>query len=291
MPHKFGAMILCAFMLAGGIASTVRAEMLAILNYETKAEDSLESLALQSRPDQRREGIAIIELDQSSADYGKILIDIPLSPDLVSHHIFYNKDLTKVYVTALAQEVMHVIDLTVFPYRLKPIPTPGCKVQEDLILSDDNATWYLTCMGSQNVIVGDAVVDVAVKTITMPGSYPHGIGLHEGIDRILVTSCVAPDMSGAGYTLEVIEASTGTYLGSVEISDSKGSAPVEVLFAPTGRLCHQHVGRHPGRRGMEVAVDRLVADLRYRCCRIATHRSLMSPTCWKTPWAPRYGIR
>ena len=232
MPHKFGAMILCAFMLAGGIASTVRAEMLAILNYETKAEDSLESLALQSRPDQRREGIAIIELDQSSADYGKILIDIPLSPDLVSHHIFYNKDLTKVCVTALAQEVMHVIDLTVFPYRLKPIPTPGCKVQEDLILSDDNATWYLTCMGSQNVIVGDAVVDVAVKTITMPGSYPHGIGLHEGIDRILVTSCVAPDMSGAGYTLEVIEASTGTYLGSVEISDSKGSAPVEVLFVP-----------------------------------------------------------
>ena len=125
MPRTFSAVTLCALMLAGGIAATAHAEMLAILNYETKAEESLESLAMQSGPDQRREGIAIIELDQSSADYGKILIDIPLSPDLVSHHIFYNKDLTKIYVTALAQEVMHVIDLTVFPYRLKPIPTPG----------------------------------------------------------------------------------------------------------------------------------------------------------------------
>jgi DNA-binding beta-propeller fold protein YncE len=105
-------------------------------------------------------------------------------------------------------------------------------VQEDVILSDDNSTWYVTCMGSENVVVGDAVADRMTGTITMPKSYPHGIGLHEGIDRMLVTSCVAPDMSGIGETLEVIEASTGTYLGSIEVSDYKGDAPVETVFVP-----------------------------------------------------------
>jgi len=54
------AWTLAACVLAPSVAS---AELLAILNYETKAEESLEALALQSAPDQRREGIAIMELD------------------------------------------------------------------------------------------------------------------------------------------------------------------------------------------------------------------------------------
>ena len=208
------------------------AEMLSILNYETKAEESLESLQIQGAGNQRREGIAIVELDPESAEYGKILIDIPTSPEFVLHHIFYNQDTTKAYVTALQTETLHVIDLTRFPYRLIPIPTPGCKVQENIIFSDDNTTWYLTCMGSANVIVGNAVTDKVVRTISMPGTYPHGIALHEGIDRIVVASCVAPDFSGTGHTIEVIKASTGEYLGSIAVSDKKGAAPVETIFVP-----------------------------------------------------------
>ena len=208
------------------------AEMLAILNYETKAEESLESLQLQGADDRRREGIAIIEIDPESHDYGRILIDIPTSPDLVLHHIFYNQDASKAYVTALQAEILHVIDLTSFPYRLVPIPTPGCSVQENIIFSDDNTIWYLTCMGSENVIVGDAVTDKAIKTISMPGTYPHGIALHGGIDRIVVASCVDPDFSGTGHTIEVIKASTGEYLGSISVSEMKGSAPVETIFVP-----------------------------------------------------------
>ena len=208
------------------------AEMLSILNYETKAEESLESLQIQGAESQRREGIAIVELDPESADYGKILVDIPTPPEFVLHHIFYNQDTTKAYVTALQTETLHVIDLTRFPYRLIPIPTPGCKVQENIIFSDDNTTWYVTCMGSANVIVGDAVTDQAIRTISMPGTYPHGIALHEGIDRIVVASCVAPDFSGTGHTIEVIKASTGEYLGSIPVSDKKGAAPVETVFVP-----------------------------------------------------------
>ena len=213
-------------------ASTASAEMLAITSYETKVDDSLESLQLQNAEENRREGIAIIELDPDSPEFGKIIADIPVDPELVLHHIFYNNDLTKAYVTALGKEVLHVIDLNKWPLRMQPIPTPGCEVQENIILSDDNSTWYLTCMGSSNVVVGDAVNDTVLEIIDMPGTYPHGITLHGGIDRILVANCVAPDMSAAGNTVEVIRASTGEHLGGVVVADSKGTAPVETVFVP-----------------------------------------------------------
>ncbi|TAN47625.1 MAG: hypothetical protein EPN21_17130 [Methylococcaceae bacterium] len=97
-------------------------------------------------------------------------------------------------------------------------------------------------MGSSNVIVGDAQTDRAVKTLaTPPGSplsirYPHGIGLHEGIDRLLVTSTVRPsDLGEAGENVTVIEAGSGKVLSSHKVSngpDAIGAAPVEVVFLP-----------------------------------------------------------
>lgn len=214
------------------MALPAKAEMLAIANYETLAEESLKALQLQAMGGQRREGIAIIELDRNSPDYGKILIDMPVDPETVLHHIFYNNDLTKAYVTALAKPVLHVIDLTKWPYRLKAIPTPGCSTQENIIFSDDNKTWWVTCMGTANLVEGNAVTDEVIRNIDLPNSYPHGITLHGGIDRMLVTSCVAPDMSGAGHTVEVVEASTGKHLGSVTVAEKKGAAPVENVFVP-----------------------------------------------------------
>ena len=230
--NRNGLLIAGALAALCAMPAAAHAEMLAILNYESMAEDSLDALQLQSGPEARREGIAVIELDRASPDYGKILLDIPVPPDTMLHHIFYNKDLTKAYVTALGVPVLHVIDLTTFPYRMKPIPTPGCEVQEDIVLSDDNTRWYLTCMGSSNVVIGDAVADKAIETVAMDGAYPHGIALHEGIDRLLVTNCVAPDMSAVGDTLEVVELSTGRHLGGINIAAKKGAAPVEVLFVP-----------------------------------------------------------
>ena len=230
--NRNGLLIAGALAALCAMPAAAHAEMLAILNYESMAEDSLDALQLQSGPEARREGIAVIELDRASPDYGKILLDIPVPPDTMLHHIFYNKDLTKAYVTALGVPVLHVIDLSTFPYRMKPIPTPGCQVQEDIVLSDDNTRWYLTCMGSSNVVIGDAVADKAIETVAMDGAYPHGIALHEGIDRLLVTNCVAPDMSAVGDTLEIVELSTGKHLGGINIAAKKGAAPVEVLFVP-----------------------------------------------------------
>ncbi len=163
--------------------SLASAEILALLNYESKPDQPV-----------RREGIAIMDIDPESADFGKILMEIPLPSDLVAHHIFFNRDRTKAYITALGKSILHVVDLTRFPYRLRAIAVPDCQVGEDLVVSEDNRTWYLTCMGSSTVIMGDAVKDVPIKTVSAaePAAayilYPHGIAIHNGIDRVLVTS-------------------------------------------------------------------------------------------------------
>ena len=211
--------------------SLASAEILALLNYESKPDQPV-----------RREGIAIMDIDPESSDFGKILMEIPLPSDLVAHHIFFNRDRTKAYITALAKSVLHVVDLTRFPYRLRAIAVPDCQVLEDLVVSEDNRTWYLTCMGSSTVIMGDAVKDQPIKTISAaePAAAfilnPHGIAIHNGIDRVLITSTVKPDnMAEAGETVTVLEASTGTVLSTHKVSSQPSpakAAPVEVMFAP-----------------------------------------------------------
>ncbi|WHZ21183.1 MAG: hypothetical protein OJF47_000295 [Nitrospira sp.] len=212
-------------------AALSSAEMLALVNYESKPGQPV-----------RREGIAIMDIDPESADFGKILMEIPLPSDLVAHHIFFNRDRTKAYVTALGKSILHVVDLTKFPYRLRAIAVPDCQVLEDLVVSEDNRTWYLTCMGSSNVIMGDAVTDRPTKTISAGGAavsirYPHGIAIHNGIDRVLITSTVKPDdMAEAGDTVTVLEASTGKVLSTHKVSSKPSpakAAPVEIMFAPS----------------------------------------------------------
>jgi hypothetical protein len=134
------------------------AEILAMMNYETKPDHTM-----------RREGIAIIDVDPKSENFGKVLTDIPLPADLVAHHIFYNHDTTKAYVTALGQSVLYVMDMTKFPYRTKIVSVPECKVGEDVVFSDDHKTWYLTCMGSNNVIVGNAPNLILMASLSMKG--------------------------------------------------------------------------------------------------------------------------
>jgi hypothetical protein len=206
------------------------AEILALINYESKANQPV-----------RREGIAIMDIDPESADFGKILMEIPLPSDLVAHHIFFNRDRTKAYVTALGKPLLHVIDLTKFPYRLRAIGIPDCQVGEDLVVSEDNRTWYLTCMGSSTVIMGDAHLDKPIKTVSAAEPavatilYPHGIAIHNGIDRVLVTSTVKPDMSDQGDSVTVLEASTGKVLSTHKIGSKPNpakSAPVEIMFSP-----------------------------------------------------------
>ncbi len=219
-------------------ASPASAELLALLNYESKPGQPV-----------RREGIAIMEIDPESADFGKILMDIPLPSDLVAHHIFFNRDKSKAYITSLGKSVLLAIDLTRFPYRLRTIDVPDCQVNEDLVVSEDNKTWFLTCMGSSNVVMGDAQTDRPIKTISSSDAaafilYPHGIAIHNGIDRVLVTSTVKPDMSDQGDTVTVLEAKTGKVLSTHQVASKPApakSAPVEVMFSPNSNPPVVHI--------------------------------------------------
>jgi DNA-binding beta-propeller fold protein YncE len=207
------------------IPSVVHAEILAMLNYESKPQQTI-----------RREGIAIIDVDPASENFGSILVDIPLPPNLINHHIFYNKNASKAYLTALGQSDLHVMDMTRYPYRITKVGVPECLVGEDIIFSDDNKKWFLTCMGSSKVIVGNAVTDEQLKIISPSKPYPHGIAINEDIDRMIITSSVRPsDLGDPGETVSVFETSTGKELSSHKLSQKpspSGVAPVEVLFVP-----------------------------------------------------------
>jgi DNA-binding beta-propeller fold protein YncE len=221
------------FALTGGAAS---GEILGFVNYETKSADSLKTLKRPIAPPARKEGLAVIDLEPGSKTFGRVVKDIELPGDTVAHHIFYNRDQSKAYITALGRSELRVIQMADPSLTVKVVAIPDCQVGEDVVFSDDNRTWYVTCMGSDAVIVGDAVTDAPVRTIKLPLKYPHGIAIHNGIDRILVTSTVrATDLGDPGEAVGVIEASTGQWLGQIKVSTKASpakAAPVEILFVP-----------------------------------------------------------
>lgn len=212
------------------------AEILAILNYESKSADALKAYKSPVSGQTRQEGIAVIDVNPSSANFKKVVETIPLPPDLVAHHLFYNRDSSKAYVTALGKPELRVIDMSKRPFTAKTVAVPDCQVGEDVVFSENNKRWFLTCMGSAKLIVGDAVTDQPTQTIGLPQPYPHGIAIHDGIDRVLVTSTVrAADLGDAGDTITAIEASTGKVLASYRVSKKPSpgrDAPVEILFVP-----------------------------------------------------------
>ncbi len=233
MRHLF-IVLVAVFALAAAFAPPARAQILAMVNYESKVQQGLKGGDVTGHP-ARKEGIAVIDVDPASKTFGKILANVPLPASLVAHHIFYNRDMSKAYVTALGLQRMYVMDMKKLDYKLKKIDVAGCKVGEDVVFSDDNKTWYLTCMGSANVVVGDTATDKVRSIITLPKPYPHGIAIHGGIDRILVTETVSPDLKIPGETITAIETSTGKPLRSYKLSakpSPSGEAPVEVLFVP-----------------------------------------------------------
>lgn len=227
-----------ATAIAAGMALTgpvAQAEILALMNYESKPADALKNYSKPVRGETRIEAIGVMDVDPQSANFGKIVSEIALPPDLVAHHIFYNRDSSKAYVTALGKAEMQVIDMTDESMPISTIAVADCEVGEDVVFSEDNSRWFLTCMGSNRVIIGDAIKDIAVQTVDdVP--YAHGIAIHEGIDRILVTSTVrASDLGDPGASLSVLKASTGEVLGRLRVSSKPepgGDAPVEIVFVP-----------------------------------------------------------
>jgi DNA-binding beta-propeller fold protein YncE len=232
--NKFTTLLASIAIVWGG--STASAEILAMMNYESKTPDQVKALKLTGAQE-RREGIAIIDVDPESANFGKWLADIPLDPGGVAHHIFFDRTMTKAYLTSLGATPLQVMDLTEFPPRLRTVEVPNCAMAEDVIFDDANEHWYLTCMMSANVWQGSVATDEITGEIKLPGTYPHGLGVNTGIDRIVVTSTIKGDLTDPGETVSVVRASTLEPLGEIKVSlkDSpSGEAPVEILAAPGG---------------------------------------------------------
>ena len=225
------AVLASAAILWSGSAN---AEILAMVNYESKTPDQVKALKLTGKQE-RREGIAILDVDPESPNFGKLLVDIPTDPASVAHHIFYDRTQTKAYVTALGQPALQVMDLTDFPYRLRTIDIPNCQMAEDLIIDEANEHWYLTCLNSNNVWQGRVADDSVTGEIMLPGIYPHGLGVNTSIDRILVTSTITADLKSPQEVVAVVKASTLEPLGEIKVSlkeSPSGEAPVEILPVP-----------------------------------------------------------
>ncbi len=209
-------------LAAGGAA----AEQTALVLYETKGADQSD----------RQDGIAFVELDPKEPDYGQILAQIPLPPEFHSHHIFYNPARDKAYVTSLATPELRVFDVSEFPYRWNSVEVADCDVGEDVSFSEAQSKWYLTCMGSSVVIVGDAETDEVLETVAMPAPWPHGIATNDAIDRQLVTSTANPsDPNEWGEEIVVLQPSTGEILSTHKMSNApspSGAGPVEAFFVP-----------------------------------------------------------
>lgn len=214
--------VVTSALAAGGAA----AEQTALALYETKGADQSD----------RQDGIAFIELDPNESSYGQILAQIPLPPEFHSHHIFYNPARDKAYVTSLSTPELRVFDVSEFPYRWNSVKVEDCEVGEDVSFSQAQGKWYLTCMGSSVVIVGDSETDEVLETVAMPAPWPHGIATNDAIDRQLVTSTANPsDPNEWGEEIIVLQPSTGEILSTHKVSNapsSSGAGPVEAFFVP-----------------------------------------------------------
>src|SRR5436190_6452446 len=78
---------ICAIaVVAAGLvwSCSASAEILAMLNYESKTPDALKAFKTPVPGQTRTEGIAVIDVDPASPTYSKIVETIPLPPDLVA---------------------------------------------------------------------------------------------------------------------------------------------------------------------------------------------------------------
>ena len=195
------------------------------------------------------DGLAIIDINPNSDTFGEILQDVPVGKEVFMHHPFYNQAGSKIYNTALAGENLYRVNLhedTIFD--ITPIDAGSCVVGEDMYFSKNGDRFYLTCMGSDKIIVFDGNTDKKIGEISSdkkqnPEAYikqPHGISADETIDRMIVTETVSPSLEDPGNTVSIIEYSTGRVLSNIELlqDENTPSAPVEVQFHPKKHIAY-----------------------------------------------------
>ena len=218
------------------ISTTSEEPITALLNYRALDES-------------KKDGMAIIDLNPESETFGDILQDVPVGEGVLMHHPFYNADRSKLYNTALMGDHLYQVNIhddTIFD--VTPIDAGSCIVGEDMIFSKDGEKFYLTCMGSDSVLVFDAKTDQIIDEISSSQEenpdaytkYPHGISADEKIDRMIITQTISPALDDPQSSVTIVEFSTGKVLSVIELTKSEDtpSAPVEVLFHPEESIAY-----------------------------------------------------
>lgn len=218
--------LLASVALAATLAVGAQAEQTALVLFETKG--------METTP--RREGIAMLEIDPKAPDFGQVLAEVPLPSDTLGHHIFYNPTRDRAYVTSLGRSELVVLDMTEMPFRKKVVPIEDCQVGEDVAFSEATNRWFLTCMGSSNVIVGDAATDEVLEVWDLPEPWPHGITVRDDFGRVLVTSTANPaDPTQFGDSITELDLATGEVVAVHPTADAGSEAPsgpVEIFLVP-----------------------------------------------------------
>ncbi len=218
------------------ISTTSEDPITAVINYRAIDES-------------KKDGLAVIDLNPNSETFGDILQDYPVGEGVLMHHPFYNSDSSKLYNSALMGERLYQVNIQDNKISdVTPIETGSCIVGEDMYFSQDGEKFYLTCMGSDNVMVFDAKTDQIIDEISASQEqnpdaftkYPHGISADENIDRMIITQTVSPALDDPQSSITVIEYSTGKVLSTIELAKSVDapSAPVEVLFHPEESIAY-----------------------------------------------------
>jgi hypothetical protein len=198
------------------------------------------------------DGIAVMELDPESADFGKIISKTALGIGVLPHHLYFNRNERRLFTTALGGKFLYELKIdwnqAGYPviYDVNAINTGGNTVGEDIFFTKDGEYW-VTFMGGQGGIHGGSVGvfnawnNELIKTIS--GSiddhpdkfimYPHGISIFEDKKLAMVTSTIHPDLiSGVGNTCTLIDMNTYKIIKTYLVADSAKdlSSPVEVLL-------------------------------------------------------------
>lgn len=204
---------------------SLSAEILAMMTYQKRSPESLKTFKLTGTKESE-EGIVVLDIDPLSPTFDKILMMIPLPQDFFAGQMFLSPSKEKVYVTSRGKSELYTFGLNQFPYRLKKIILPNCKLAEKIRFSPNNLDWYLTCRMSEKIIVGEVKTDKIKNIMEFAGSYPHDLVFLPRIKRLLLSSSTSGDLNDAHNFLISIDKISGNEIQRLPVGNKKGrSAP------------------------------------------------------------------
>ena len=203
-----------------------------------------------------KDGVALIDMDPESRRFGRILQKRSIGRGVLPHHLYFNRDESRLYSTSLGGSFLYEIHFKRDRHnrprlgRIEPIDTGGNLIAEDMYFSSDGSRYYLTFLGGRggardgSVGVFDASTNELLETITAPEPtdpssdqpfilYPHGISANEELGVFMVTSASSPDgVTGIGNTVTQIDLETHEPLKTYLVADFPKdlSETIEVLL-------------------------------------------------------------